>query len=122
MLNNENWDLNEVGKTLNKAADLMDQLGHAKFLTQDANGSVCIQGAVYLALSGNTNGNANSAGKHLWLATQCFDALRKQLPTGDYVGQSALGDVCHWNNNSARTKDETVNFMREVARTCKVTA
>src|SRR5882672_9738094 len=117
MLNNENWDLNEVGKTLNKAADIMDELGQAKYVTEAKDGSVCIQGAIYIILSGD----AHTPGEHEDLATQCFKVLRKQLPpVGDHVGWSAAGDVCHWNNDARRTKDEVVNFMREVARTQKV--
>jgi hypothetical protein len=117
MLNNENWDLNEVGKTLNKAADLMDRLGQAKHTTSDHKGAVCIQGAVYLALSGNPD--CISTYKDQFTFDACFRALASHLPPR-HEYQSTIGKVCDWNNDSARTKDEAVNFMRGVASTCKV--
>jgi hypothetical protein len=113
MLNNENWGLNNVGQTLNKAANLMDQLGQARFVTRDTDGSVCIQGAVHMALTGS----AHNAGDEYELADKCFAELAKHLPSKTtYL--SDIGNVCRW-NNSQSTKDEAVNLMRTVAQTCK---
>ncbi len=116
MLSNENWGLNEVGKTLNKAANLMDSLGIAKLTTQDSQGRVCIQGAVYMAISGY----ANCAGDND-LADKCFKALADHLPPPQF-SYSNVATVCGWNNDLNRTKDEAVNIMRTVARTCTVIA
>ncbi len=113
MLNNENWGLNEVGQTINKAANLMDQLGQAKWVTQDENGSVCIQGAIYMALTGSSH----DEGDHKELADECFAVLAEHLPHhSKHLGD--VGNVCYWNNHQS-TKDEAVNLMRTAAQSCK---
>lgn len=116
MLNDKNWDLNEVGRTLNKAANLMDERGQAKFVTEDSDGRLCIQGAVYMAISGCSS--YCDLGDDSPLSERCFAELNKHLP----FNQLGFGDVvavCHWNNDIKRTKDEAVNLMRTVAATCK---
>ena len=120
MLNNEAWGLNDVGRTLLKAANLMDERGQAKHTVEDQQGRLCIQGAVYMALTGNSS----QAGKS-GLDEKCFEALAEKIKKiSDNTaykddGCNNTAHVCSWNNRSKCTKEEAVNLMREVAYTCR---
>ena len=114
MLNNKNWDLDEVGQTLNKAADLIEQYGHAKFTVQDAEGRMCIQGAVYMAINDNVDWNDTP------LSTKSFEALSSHLGLKFTFQHEALVNVCKWNNYEAQSKNEVLNLLRTVASKRKV--
>lgn len=110
--------LDEAGLLLNKAADIMERLGMARWTVQDGAGRVCVMGALNLA----DHGSPHYCKKRYTIdwSKQGLRALRfAEDPyvqavrrTWDEVGQ----EPWLWNNEVARDTHEVVSAMRKAAR------
>lgn len=94
--------------TLLKAADLIRERGLAKYTQQDKNRSVCIQGAISIALSGRV---------HCDNAEYCeaTKILGRYLVARGERGASEKGNA-YWNNTPERTADEVIAALEGAAR------
>lgn len=104
-------ELDEPAKLLLKAADLIEKYGLAKWMTCDAEGRMCLRGAIRVA-----GGAEKARGITAWWRSDDMEKeadarIRRSL--GD---RSDFGDTsADWNNAYERTKDEVVAKLRAVA-------
>lgn len=89
----------EIAKLCQKAADLIEEHGHAKGKFEDADGCVCLFGAINLA----ENGNADE-----WSGEEAALAQAKAL------GFDSVNDLLHWNDAPERTQAEVLARLRSV--------
>jgi hypothetical protein len=106
-------DYTEEGQAMLKAANYMEEHGHAKFAIVDENGHVCLLGALNMAVTGSVRGDSNQ------LSHICLDKIAAKLGLST---ESYAMDAIDWNNAEERTKAEVVNILRATAEDCKVTA
>ena|SRR5713226_7489231 len=110
-------DYDEVGRTLLKAANYIDEHGQCKGRLQDANGAVCAYGALHATLFGKADISPdewdiilqNTPEQHR-LESLCSMALLNETET--------LLSV--WNDASSRTKDEVTDMFRRAAEKHKI--
>lgn len=127
MLHNPLNDYNEVGQTLIKAANYMDEHGHCKHILEDHTGRVCLIGALYSVIFDSPNPS--------WIGinseqVDCFDACIESLYSKnlqdnkirqDYESPtSSHTSLVDWNNDKDRKKDEVVALFRAVAEDHKL--
>ncbi len=102
MLYDPKHDLDEIGKTLYAAADLIEEVGWCQY-KYELKGwfktiGYCMVGAINKVMTGNAN-------------------RFRDLSVIHRVENYILGEnVSGWNDNSGRTKEEVVKLMRDVAR------
>lgn len=111
--------LDQISLNILAAADYMEKNGHCAFTREDEDGSVCALGAIDKIKYPTNLG-----------CTSTFDEevkrLAENLPAGNWVyftyeahnSMSNMMDAARlaaWNNELGRTKEEVVNFFREVA-------
>ena len=88
-------------QVLDRAADVIDELGHAKgFYQNQVTGAVCALGALNIAKHGS-----------IWF-TEPNEAKR-------VLGMAVGGRISEWNDAHERTKDEVTSTMRAVAATLR---
>jgi hypothetical protein len=115
MLYDKKWDKIEVAPVeqwrldLLKAADLIEQRGHARWMLEDCEGKLCIGGAINFVVTGQAD----------WLMSN-NGLLYYNMPDRVCIMRSRLhcacgGDLVNWNNHRDRTKAEVVAKLREVA-------
>lgn len=102
-------ELDEISRVLLAAADLIEKKGHAKYLRhRGETGGYCALGAI---------GEAD--GRGAWYnckegADPTVERLAAHLPPiEDY--KPAYAAVTMWNNHAARTAQEVIDKLREVA-------
>jgi hypothetical protein len=101
-------ELAEPAKLLLKAADLIEERGHCKWVTCDDLGRLCLRGALRAAESGGQDTSWWTAGD---MALRADAIIRRTL--GD---ESVDGDAsAEWNNADGRTPAEVVAKLRAVA-------
>jgi len=83
---------------LEGAADIMEQRGHCQGRFEDEGGRICTANAVALACGCHP---------HMVFYSPEGQALTKFL---------RCGDICAWNNEPGRTKQEVVDALRGAAR------
>jgi hypothetical protein len=111
--------VDEVSRVLHQAADLMAHVGHTKNRLQDAQGAVCIRGAIIVA-AGRGYGTYEKLG-----GTPC---ARFIFDMDDEAGHNMynLADarlqrlLCtefppEWNNAPERTSEEAIDALRSAA-------
>lgn len=112
-----------------RAAGLMAERGHAKYMREDAEGRVCFAGAVFLALTGNTSGLTPTRDQHL----DAFDAWEKIRDTagrilasrGEEPADASLArgvlkyaqesPAVNYNNRSDITGEDVILLLKETA-------
>lgn len=94
-------------EVLLKAADALEQRGHAKFRLVDGDGKMCIAGAI--------NSVQGEHRPEIWpYPDRSYDLL--QLVGNKVLGPKATApDVIHWNNQRERTGAEVVQALRDTA-------
>jgi hypothetical protein len=105
-----------VGDFLNTAADLINKRGLSKYITQDGDNRVCIQGAFNVVATGRHY--TPTAEPEIYL--QAREAVKNHilsLVVVENVWPGNWGTICAWNNAHDRTKSEVVNMLRKVAQT-----
>jgi hypothetical protein len=119
MLYNPLHDLTEVGQALHKAADILDERGHAQldFGGLEPNDPVCLVAALRLA-SGHME---RPDGSENQLYITCEKAVVQHLKT-DKNYWSMTSGLCRWNNHPGRTGDEVSAMLRELGNTHKKVA
>lgn len=115
MLYDPNTGLDEVGRALMSAYNILKERGHAKHALETPDGRVCLVGAVNMATTGRPGPSyfMRPSVEELKLNAKCMDKLEKQ--SGMYI----YGLVA-WNNDPERTQDEVLKLFYDVAQTCKV--
>lgn len=97
--------LDEPARLLLRAAELIERHGHARGVTRDELGGLCILGAINIA-SGKVHDSFNWIGKYDDPANGAWSRIC--LETG-------CRDACDWNNAPERTQAEVVAKLRAVA-------
>lgn len=106
-----------TGRILLEAAHLIRTRGHAKMVTEDLRGRLCLIGAINVA----RHGNAIDFGDHYTLFTaRVADQLK--LEYGGYAGaahpviqQNAHQAAIQWNNAPSRTATEVIAALEDAA-------
>ena len=89
----------EANLLLLRAADLIEERGHAKHALEDSRGGLCILGALRMADAGTTDLTApRSKGYH-----------KAREKVSDKIGK---GDLASWNNQPERTQQEVIDALR----------
>lgn len=130
MLYNKDWEhpvvYSEIGNVLLKAADLLEEYGHIKYIRRDMSGSMCFLGALQEA-----QGILVTTGEDTPLTIAASAAVVKFLdlkPTNKtarmYIGHDYYHAVlmAEWNNAEERTGQEVIDAMRQTAETQRVSA
>lgn len=114
MLNNTNWNKsNPVSDILLKAADLIEQNGHAHFIRIDHNGSMCFLGAINVA-EGFPEGISPERPYAISdIELQASKAVANVLGVGIILSSDIVQDVVNWNNT--HTAEEVIEVMRMAA-------
>lgn len=103
MLYDPQWEQKQKTESwrvaLLKAADLIDEHGHAKRVFIDRKGRMCVVGAISMAVYGDPLRYGSESGE----ACEWFKLA---------IGQQG---ICDWNNHKERTKEEVVAKLRKVA-------
>jgi hypothetical protein len=111
-----------VPEVLQRAADLIDQRGHAKGDYIDANGCLCARGAIYAAVG--IEPTTDVANIRHWptynrsrfaLAVAAGKALESHIGTD----QSPLDPVVRWNDAPERTAAEVSAAFRSAAEAAR---
>lgn len=113
MLYNQDWDRKpkSVSDVLLKAADLLEQRGHAKFIRVHPNGSMCFLGALEVAQG--YEGGYRSPGGDGPLTREAALVTAKVL--GLTVCYTPYIRIADWNNLPERTAQEVIDAMRLAA-------
>jgi hypothetical protein len=101
-----------VHEVLRKAADLIEQRGWAQRRFEDANGRLCIHGAIHLVVSRlavRNDWDRDSLSTAAW-----HQFLEYILAEGVEPDLVRLGFM-RWNDSPERTKEEVVRALREAA-------
>ncbi len=93
------------------AAEIVRERGLAKYDLEDANGHVCIHGAIRLAAYGYVDGHGRIGSKEIEPCQALCDYLRQ---TG---AENVFGiGAANWNNEPNRTADEVIAALEGAAR------
>src|SRR5882672_7633267 len=102
---------NEIGQTLLKAADYIEEYGHHKGGYEWVSNSVCIFGAIGMVTVGTAciySAKGKQTEKNL--AVRCeralYDKVRAHVP--------------RWNDAAERTKEDVIGLLRKVAEEHKL--
>lgn len=126
MLYNKDWDkkTNSVADLLNKAADIIETRGHAKYYLLDSDGlGFCAQGALmsaigvtdYTILHGGAWAQATRNQDYMNAIAALDSAMDDKWKANGCARNGASFAVVHWNNSVATTKEDVIAKMREVA-------
>ena len=88
----------EANLLLLRAADLIEERGHAKSALEDEKGRLCALGALNLAHSGNATN---------WSGARDFIKARNKL-----ARQVKSNMISCWNNRPERTQQEVIDALR----------
>lgn len=104
MLYDPSKDLNEADRLILKAADYMDEHGHVQGTLWDDDGRVCAQGAVLRV------GKMEGYPQNNIFVCKALSKLNKQVRL-----KYGRAGIVTWNNEPGRTKEEVVDFFRQIA-------
>lgn len=104
------------------AATLIEEHGLAKRTLQDADGSMCIRGAVLQTIMGNVYGaySASTEDKALWLETEekIAEVIEAEYGFNTKYNTYLIGKVYNthaWNNQEHITAGDVINVLNKVA-------
>jgi hypothetical protein len=99
-------------RVLLKAADLIEQRGWAQGRFEDADGRLCIHGAIHVAVSGLAVRNDRDRDS---LSTAAWHQFREYLLVEGVERELVRLGFMFWNDSPKRTQKEVVQALREAA-------
>ena len=99
MLYDKRWELDEVGKVLDAAADYIEGYGWCQYKLEDGRGRACLMGALLRVWSDETI-------EHRYAVLDRLAGL---------LGRS-VNSIALWNDAPGRTKEEVIAALRGAAR------
>jgi hypothetical protein len=118
MLYNPMYDYTAEGRALLNAAKYIEEHGHCKGKLSDAQGRVCLIGAINMSVLGVDSlfyySNIHGKDHNVKTVLKCFEILRGKL------GDTNAG-IVHWNNQPERTAEEAINMLKTCAEEHKIT-
>jgi|SRR5882672_582031 len=125
MLYDPKNDYDDIGKTLLKTADYLEEHGHCKGSFSDLQGRVCLYGALNIVIYGISNRHNMSVGRFNSLKTEtvlwysCSEAI---VEAHIKLTRDIEGSVVDWNDAVDRTPDQVIDLVRFAAEKHKVIA
>lgn len=107
---------------LDKAADLIEERGHAKRVHVTKRGCLCSAGAMYAAAGIEpVQGQRAPDSWQTWRAELDYDVMRAYDWFGDWLKRSGVDitDAVQWNDKVKRTKEEVVSTLRAAAEAAR---
>lgn len=93
---------------LAKAADILEERGHTKYILEDHSGGVCAIGALNIAHHGCSR---HRGGDGVYSAVKLVETALGLRPDR----WSRLGPLAEWNNANCRTGAEVIDAFRQCA-------
>jgi hypothetical protein len=119
MLSDPKWGLDEIGRAMVKAADIIRDGGHCKFRLKDDNERHCFYGAAMVALGGVTMAMSP---EQIQKQRNSFGEIARRViryklwHTGGITSDYAAMAYCvDWNNHPSTTAEEVEQALREGA-------
>jgi hypothetical protein len=119
MLSDPNWDLDETGRAMVKAADVIRDQGLCKFVLEDDRKRHCFYGAIMVALCGDIMRPSEQIRRGFEFGEIAHRVTRYRhdgyLPNNLKSHHAALSACVMWNNLPSTTAEEVEQALREGA-------